>query len=62
MDFGVCGWIDTVNGFNLPRVLFRKVVVFVPQLAWMLVFDHFWNFPIAHVVSKSDGCVEKVDG
>ena len=35
MNFGVCGWIETVNGFTLPFVFSREVCFVVPQLAWM---------------------------
>ena len=52
---GVCGWIDTVNGFNLPLAFSREVMFFVPKLAWMLVFADFWFFSILRVLSKSNG-------
>ena len=62
MDFGVCGWIDTVNGFNLRFAFSREVGFFVPKLAWMLVFDEFVIFSISRVPSKSNGYLENVGG
>ena len=62
MNIGVCGWIDTVNGFNLPRVFFREVGLFVAKLAWMLVFDDLGFFSISHVPSKSNGYLENIGG
>ena len=62
MDFGVCGWMDTVNGFNLPFVLSREVGFFVPKLAWMLIFDVFLFCSILHVPFQSNGYLENVGG
>ena len=58
----MCGWIDTVNGFNLPFAFSREVMFFVPKLAWMFVFDDFWTFSISRVPSKSNGYLENVGG
>ena len=58
----MCGWIDTVNGFNLPFVFSREVGFFVPKLAWMLFFDDFWICSISGVPSKSNGYLENVGG
>ena len=55
----MCGWIDAVNGFNLPRLFSRKVGFVVPKQAWMLFFDVFF---ILSVPSKSNGYLENVGG
>ena len=37
MNFGVTGWIDAIRGYILCRGFFRKVVLVIPKLAWLLV-------------------------
>ena len=58
----MCGWIDTVNGFNLPFVFSREVGFVVPKLAWMLFFDDCWVFVSPGVHYKSNGYLGNVGG
>ena len=56
----MCGWIDTVNGFNLPFAFSQEVLFFVPKLAWMLLF--YVLFLISRVPSRPNGYLENVGG
>ena len=42
--------------------IFLKSLVFVPRLAWMMVFDVFQISSILRVPSKSNGYLENVGG